>query len=75
MALNNCTITSQSFTKTGGSAIGSDNAQLIITPDSGYVVSSANFTNNTGVIPGVSSISLSDSNTPGSIKKYCFSSC
>lgn len=65
MALNNCTITSQSFTKTGGSAIGTDNAQLIIKPDSGYVVSAANFTNNTGVISGVSSISLSDSGTPG----------
>jgi len=67
MALTNCTINSQSFTKTGGSAIGSDNAQLVITPNSGYVVSASNFTNNTGSITGVSSITLSDSGTPGTI--------
>ena len=67
MALTNCTINSQSFTKTGGSAIGSDNAQLVITPDAGYVVSASNFTNNTGSITGVSSITLSDSSTPGAI--------
>lgn len=67
MALTNCTINSQSFTKTGGSAIGSDNAQLVITPDAGYVVSASNFTNNTGSITGVSSITLSDSSTPGVI--------
>lgn len=67
MALNNCSINSQSFTKTGGDAIGSDNAQLVITPNSGYVVSASDFTNNTGSIPGVSSITLSDSSTAGSI--------
>lgn len=67
MALTNCTINSQSFTKTGGSAIGSDNAQLVITPNAGYVVSASNFTNNTGSITGVSSITLSDSSTPGAI--------
>ena len=67
MALTNCTINSQSFTKTGGSAIGSDNAQLVITPDAGYVVSASNFTNNTGSIAGVSNITLSDSSTPGAI--------
>jgi hypothetical protein len=67
MALTNCTINSQSFAKTGGSAIGSDNAQLVITPNSGYVVSASNFTNNTGSITGVSSITLSDSSTPGTI--------
>ena len=67
MGLTNCTINSQSFTKTGGSAIGSDNAQLVITPDTGYVVSASNFTNNTGSITGVSNITLSDSGTPGTI--------
>jgi hypothetical protein len=67
MALNNCSINSQSFTKTGGDAIGSTNAQLVIVPDSGYVVSASDFTNNTGSIPGVSSITLSDSSTAGSI--------
>lgn len=67
MALTNCTINSQSFTKTGSSAIGSDNAQLVITPDAGYVVSASNFTNNTGSITGVSNITLSDSGTPGAI--------
>ena len=67
MALTNCTINSQSFTKTGGSAIGSDNAQLVITPDAGYVVSASNFTNNTGGVTGVSNITLSDSSTPGAI--------
>ena len=65
MALNNCSINSQSFTKTGGDAIGSDNAQLIITPNTGYVVSASDFTNNTGSIPGVNSITLSDSTTAG----------
>jgi hypothetical protein len=67
MALTNCTINSQSFTKTGSSVIGSDNAQLAITPNSGYVVSASNFTNNTGSITGISNITLSDSGTPGAI--------
>lgn len=67
MALTNCTITSQSFTKTGGSAIGSENAQLVITPDTGYVVSASNFTNNTGSLSGISSITLSDSGTAGTV--------
>ena len=58
MALNNCSITSQSFTKTGGKAIGSDNAQLVITPNAGYVVSVSSFTNNTGSLDGISSISF-----------------
>ena len=67
MALTNCTINSQSFTKTGGSAIGSENAQLVITPDTGYVVSASNFTNNTGSLSGISSITLSDSGTAGTV--------
>ena len=65
MALNNCTITSASFTKTGGQAIGSDNATLIISPNSGYVVSASDFTNNTGSVTGISSITLADTSTPG----------
>jgi hypothetical protein len=67
MALNNCSINSQSFTKTGGSAIGSNNAQLIITPNTGYVVSASDFTNNTGAIAGISAITLSDSDIAGTI--------
>ena len=67
MALNNCTINTASFTKTGGQAIGSDNATLVITPNSGYVVSASNFTNNTGTVAGISSISLSDTGTAGTV--------
>ena len=67
MALVNCSINSQSLTKTAGAQIGSDNVQLVITPDSGYVVSASDFTDNTGVLTGVSSITLSDSGTPGQI--------
>jgi hypothetical protein len=67
MALVNCTINSQSLTKTAGAQIGSDNAQLVITPNDGFVVTAGDFTNNTGVLSGVSSISLSDSGTPGTI--------
>lgn len=67
MALTNCSINTASLTKTGGAAIGSQNAQLIITPDEGYVVSASNFTNNTGSITGVSNITLSDSTSAGAI--------
>lgn len=67
MALNNCSINSRSFTKTGGSAIGSNNAQLIIIPNAGYVVSASDFTNNTGAIAGINAITLSDSDIAGTI--------
>lgn len=67
MALTNCSINTASLTKTGGAAIGSQNAQLIITPNEGYVVSASNFTNNTGSITGVSSITLSDSTSAGAV--------
>jgi hypothetical protein len=67
MALTNCSINTASLTKTGGAAIGSQNAQLIITPDEGYVVSASNFTNNTGSITGVSNITLSDSTSAGAV--------
>ena len=68
MALTDCSITSQTFTKTGGAAIGSANAQLIISPNQGYVVSSSSFTDLTGApITGILSVSLSDSGTPGTL--------
>ena len=67
MALTNCTINSDSLIKTGGSAIGSENAQLIITPNSGYVVSASNFTVDPASVTGVSSISLSDSTSAGAV--------
>lgn len=43
MALNNCSITSQSFSRQSGVAIGADNVILIITPSQGYVLSAADF--------------------------------
>jgi hypothetical protein len=43
MALNNCSITSQSFSRQSGTAIGADNATLIITPAQGYVLNAADF--------------------------------
>lgn len=43
MALNNCSITSQSFSRQSGTAIGADNATLIITPTQGYVLNAADF--------------------------------
>ncbi len=67
MALTNCTITESSLTKVGGAQIGSDNIQLIITPDSGYVVSAAAFSNNTGTLAGVSGISFSNSGTANTV--------
>jgi hypothetical protein len=67
MALTNCSINTASLTKTGGAAIGSQNAQLIITPNEGYVISASNFTNNTGSITGVSNITLSDSTSAGAV--------
>lgn len=67
MALINCTINSSSLTKVGGDPIGSENTQLVISPNTGYVVSASVFTNNTGTVPGVSSITLSDSATAGTV--------
>ena len=43
MALTNCSINSASLTKTGGQAIGSQNATLTITPDAGFVVEATDF--------------------------------
>lgn len=68
MALTNCTITESSLIgKVGGAAIGTDNIQLIITPKPGYVVSAAAFTNNTGSLSGISSISFSNSGTANTL--------
>ena len=67
MALTNCTITESNLTKVGGAQIGSDNIQLVITPNSGYVVSAAAFTNNTGTLSGISSISFSNSGTANTV--------
>ena len=53
-SLNNCTINSSSVTVTKGAVFGSTASQeLIITPDSGYVVAAANFTNYTGALTGI----------------------
>ena len=67
MALTNCSIssTTATFTKTGGSLIGSTTAVLTITPDTGYTISAANFANNTGGLAEVAAITLTDSGTPG----------
>ena len=67
MALTNCTLssTTATFTKIGGSALGSTTAVLTISPNTGYVVSASAFTNNTGGLPEVATITLSDSLAPG----------
>ena len=49
MALTNCTISSLTITSNVNEAIGSNTGTMTITPDSGYVVSASNFTNNTSV--------------------------
>ena len=65
MALTNCTINSQALTKIGGQAIGSDNVNLVITPNQHYSVKASNFT--VGSLPtGVDSITLTDTGVPGS---------
>ena len=43
MALTNCSINSASLIKTGGQAIGSQNATLTITPNAGFVVEATDF--------------------------------
>ena len=64
MALINCTINSTSVTVTKDSALGSTaNQVLTITPNTGYVVKAADFTNNSGTVTGISSITLTDSGT------------
>jgi hypothetical protein len=65
MALDNCTIDQKQVVETAGSNLATDTVVLTITPDSGYTVTAANFTNNTGVLAGILSIVLTDSGTPG----------
>ena len=65
MALNNCTIDSSSVVVTPSQALGSGvaNQVLTITPNQGFRVAAADFTNNTGsLVSGpIQSITLSDS--------------
>ena len=67
MALTNCTISSGELNRTAGAAIGSENVRLTITPKAGYVVSASNFSNNSGSIPGVIAINISNSGTAGTV--------
>lgn len=67
MALTNCTISSGELSRTAGAAIGSENVRLTITPKAGYVVSASNFSNNSGSIPGVIAINISNSGTAGTV--------
>ena len=65
MALNNCTINSSSVEVTPSQALGAGvvNQVLTITPDQGFRVAAADFSNNTGsLLSGpIQSITLSDS--------------
>ena len=65
MALTNCTINSTSVEVTPSQALGSGvaNQVLTITPNTGFRVSAADFTNNTGSLTGVTSITLANSST------------
>lgn len=64
MALNNCTINSATTSTTQGQQIGSlANVILTITPDHGFVLKAQDFTNNTGSLAGITSITLSDNGT------------
>jgi len=66
MALTNCTITaSASVAKTAGQLLGTTSMLLTITPNTGYVVSASNFTNNTAATIEIQSIVLSDSDRGG----------
>ena len=65
MALTNCTINSTSTQTPGGQAVGSlASLVLKIKPDNGYVLQASDFTNNTGSITGIASITLANSTTP-----------
>tara|TARA_R100001015_G_C4635352_1_gene204857 strand:- start:12845 stop:15136 length:2292 start_codon:yes stop_codon:yes gene_type:complete len=64
MALNNCTINSASVTVNQGQALSTTASQVLtITPDAGYVVAAADFTNNSGSLSGspIASIAITDS--------------
>lgn len=69
MAITNCTLANATggtdvvFSNVGGSAIGSDVAEFFITADTGFTVRAANFVNNTGSQPWLTSITLTDTDT------------
>jgi hypothetical protein len=64
MALVNCSINTTSLTVTANQALsGAANQVLTITPDPGYVVAAADFTNNSGSVTGITSITLTNSST------------
>jgi hypothetical protein len=65
MALINCTINSREVSTPGGQALGSlASIVLKIKPDNGFVLQALDFTNNTGSVAGVTSITLANSTTP-----------
>ena len=64
MALTNCTINSTSTQTPGGQAVGSlASLVLKIKPDNGYVLQALDFSNNTGSVTGIASITLANSST------------
>ena len=64
MALTNCTINSRSTQTPGGQAVGSlASLVLKIKPDNGYVLQALDFSNNTGSVTGITSITLANSST------------
>lgn len=66
MALINCSISTESVTATAGTT-DLDTQTLVITPDLGYVVSAAAFTNNTSGDGRVNSITLVDSTVANAV--------
>ena len=72
MALNNCSLNYIELDRVGGAVLGAENARLVISPNNGYVVSASAFTYNTGSIPGVISIVLSDSATPNTLNNVVY---
>ena len=69
MAITNCTLANATggtdvvFSNVGGVAIGSDVAEFFITANSGFTVRAANFVDNTGSQPWLTSITLTDTDT------------
>ena len=64
MALNNCSIDSGTRSTPKNQAIGTlASVVLSIRPDAGYVVSASDFTNNTGSVTGIASVTLVDTTT------------
>ena len=64
MALNNCSINSGTRSTPKNQAIGAlASVVLTIKPDAGYVVSASDFTNNTGSVTGIASVTLVNTTT------------